>query len=167
MAKVGRKDKYDHVLKNLDKIKTWIINKNSDEFIADSLGIGYSTWMKYKAEKKELIELIEEAPKSRAALVEDVWKGQIERAKGFEYEESKTIIVTDEVTGKPKILRKEIYKKRALPDPTAAKEVLFKLGDKDSSSRANFEYKKLEFEFKKEQAKADSEWTVEGVEEDE
>ena len=167
MGKVGRKSLYEsNVVPNLDKIKKWIIHKNSDEFIADSLGIGYSTWMKYKAEKQELIELIEDAPKFRASIVEDVWEKQIERAKGFEYEETKTILIPNE-DGKPIILKKEIYKKRALPDPTAAKEVLFKLGDKESSSRASFDLKAQEFAFKKAQAQAESEWTVEGVEEDE
>lgn len=168
MAKVGRKSVYEtKVLSNLNKIRQWMINKNTDEFIANGLGIGYSTWMKFKAEKKEILELIEETPKSRAALIEDVRQSIIERAKGMDYEESKTILVTDEQTGKPKILRKEIYKKKALPDPTAAKEALFILGDKESSSRANFDIKVDELAFKKEQAKADSEWVVEEVEDNE
>lgn len=167
-SKRGRKDKYEtHVLPNLEKIKQWIINKNTDEFIANNLLIGYSTWMKYKAEKKEIIELIEKAPATRASMVEDIKQSLIDRAKGFEYEESKTILVTDEETGKPKILRKEIYKKRALSDPTAAKEALFLLGDENSSGRANFDLKKQEFEFKKAQLEAESGWVAEEVDDNE
>ena len=167
-TKKGRKSKYEtHVLPNLEKIKRWIINKNTDEFIADNHLIGYSTWMLYKATKKEILEILEEAPKTRASIIEDIRQSQIERAKGFEYEESKTIIVTDEETGKPKILRKEIYKKRALPDPTAAKEVLFFLGDENSSGRANFDIKVQELEYKKAQAEAEKGWIAEEVEDNE
>lgn len=164
MSKRGRKDKYKtHVLPNLSKIKQWMINKCTDEFIADSLLLGYSTWMKYKSEKKELKELQEETIKSRAVLAEDIRQALIDRAKGFDYEESKTIIVTGE-NGEPKIQRKEVYKKKALADPTAAREVLFFLGDKETSNRATFELKMQELAFKKEQARAEEEWVIGGEE---
>lgn len=167
MAKMGRKTKDTVILNNLGKIEQWLINRNSDEFISSSLGIGYSTWMKYKATLPEIIEIIEKAPQTRASMVEDIKQSLINRAKGFEYEESKTILVTDEETGKPKILRKEIYKKRALSDPTAAKEALFLLGDENSSGRANFDLKRQEFEFKKAQLEAESGWVAEEVDDNE
>lgn len=153
-----------NVLKNLDKIEQWMIGKNSDEFIANSLGIGYSTWMLYK-QKPEILELIEKTPQSRAALIEDLRQAEIKRALGYDYEETKTIIVTDETTGKPKILKKEIYKKHSAPDPVANERARYRLGDRETLSADNFELKKLMFEYKKEQAKAESEWVIEPVSE--
>lgn len=167
--KGGRPEKYTtHILPFLTQIEGWWINKNTNIWIAEQLGVSVQFFQKCMVEKKELKELYEKIPAKRVSLVEEVKKALIDRAKGMEYEESKTILVSDDGNeGKPKILRKEIYKKKALPDPTAAKEVLFMLGVEDVSNRASYQLKRDEFDWKKEQAKAEKEWTVEEVEEDE
>lgn len=166
MAKVGRKNKIDVIKNNLDKIEKWLVNKNSDEFISNCLGIGYSTWLKYKSTLPEIIEIIEKTPQKRANLIEDLREAEIKRALGYDYEETKTIIVTDEKTGQPKILRKEIYKKHCAADPVANERARYRLGDKETLTADNFELKKQLFEFKREQAKAD-EWCVPDIEEGE
>jgi hypothetical protein len=163
--KVGRPEKYTtHILPFLTQIEGWWISNNTNKWIAEQLGVSIQFFQKCMVEKKELKELYEKIPTKRANFVEDLKKAIFERAKGFEYEESKTILITDDSDpkgSKPKILRKEIYKKRALPDAAAAKEALFILGYDDVSNRASYELKRQELEFKKEQAKAESEeWCV-------
>ena len=169
--KGGRPEKYTtHILPFLTQIEGWWINKNTNIWIADQLGVSVQFFQKCMVEKKELKELYEQIPKKRVSLIEDLKKALIDRAKGMEYEESKTVLVESKDENgniKPKILKKEIYKKRALPDPTAAKEALFMLGVEDVSNRASYQLKRDELAWKKEQAKAESEWTVEGAEEDE
>lgn len=159
--KVGRPEKYTtHVLPFLSQIEAWWINGNTNLWIAEQLGISDSYFQKCVAEKKELKQLKEEIPRKRVSLVEDLKQGLIQRGKGMEYEESKTILVEDEVTKKPKVIRKEIYKKKALPDPTAAKEALFMLGVKEVSNRASYEMKREQFEWQKEKERADVEWVA-------
>ena len=145
--KVGRKDKYEtNVLPFLEQIGEWMKYKNTDKFIAESLGLALSTWMKYKAEKKELKELIDKIPEERVNLVADLKKALVQRAKGFEYEEEKIYIEANEDGTTRK--KKEIYKRKALPE-TAAIEKALNIYDEDYiPNRANYKLKEKELDWR-------------------
>ena len=68
--KVGRPCKYEtHVKPRLDEVLEWVKQGYTDYSIADSLDVGYSTWMKYKAEIVELQEVYTHARTHKNALV--------------------------------------------------------------------------------------------------
>lgn len=95
--KVGRPCKYEsHVQPRLNEVLEWIQAGYTDYSIADTLGVGYSTWMKYKAEILELQEVYTRARTSRNALV---MNSQFESAKGIK-----------ETVKKPIKLKKVKYK---------------------------------------------------------
>lgn len=151
--KVGRKELYDtHVLPFLDQIGEWMKYKNTDKFIAESLGLALSTWMKYKSEKKELKELIDKIPEERVNLVADLKKALVQRAKGFDYEEEKLIIDGEEEDGVMK-MRREVYKRKALPEVTALKEALNIYDEDYVPNKANHRLKAEELKMKMEIAK--------------
>lgn len=78
---VGRPSKLEsHVLPRLDEIYEWMKAGYTDDSIAKSLSIGYSTWMKYKAEIVELKEVATRARLHKSCLV---MNAQYEKAKGI------------------------------------------------------------------------------------
>lgn len=79
--KVGRPCKYEsHVEPRLNEIYEWLKAGYTDDSIAESLSIGYSTWMKYKAEIVELKEFVMRARLHKSCLV---MNAQFEKAKGI------------------------------------------------------------------------------------
>lgn len=147
--RAGRKSKYDMVKENFPKIKKWLKNGVTERQIAKNLGIAMSSWSLYKTQYPELMELIKTG---RETVVDDLRGALIKRALGFEYEEKKTYIKTDEETGK-EIRYTEITKKRALPD-VAAINLSLKNYDKDNwaNDPQLLELRKMELEFKKQMA---------------
>lgn len=105
----GCKSKYEtHVLPNLERIKAWRqAGKNEDEIIT-LLGIGKTSFYKYKQEKRpELMKVLEY---SREILVNNLKNSLYEEAMGYEYEEVETVI-EESYLGTKKKIRK--VKKRA------------------------------------------------------
>lgn len=93
MAKRGRKNKYETVVKpNFPKIIKWLENGATERQVAQNLGVGYSTFEKYKAENLEFQELIKN---SRCAVIQQLRGALIKRAVGFEYKETK--VITEEM----------------------------------------------------------------------
>ena len=65
MAKVGRKGKYESLIKpKFNEIKESLNGGASEEQVAKSLGISYSAWNKYKREHQEFYELVN-APRTQ------------------------------------------------------------------------------------------------------
>lgn len=134
MAKRGRKNKYETIIKpNFSKIVKWLENGATERQVALNLGIGYSTFAKYKAENIEFQELIKN---SRYAVIQDLRGALIKRAMGFEYQETKTVTeqtklpklieemliesgVSEEELKKIHLVRTEVMNKCALPDVAA------------------------------------------------
>lgn len=134
MAKRGRKNKYETVVKpNFSKIIKWLENGATERQVAQNLGVGYSTFEKYKAENLEFQELIKN---SRCAVVQQLRGALIKRAVGFEYTETKTVTeeialpkliqelllencISEEEITKPRLIRTEKMTKQALPDVAA------------------------------------------------
>jgi transposase len=152
MAKIGRKNKYySHVEPHLKHIPD-MLQTMTEEQVAKKLGVGYSNWMKYKREFKELQEVIKKGNTSLVGELKSVLK---RRAKGFQYEERK-IIKEHGV-----VVREETYVKSALPD-VASINLLLKNYDKDnwSNDPQILEVRKKELELREKQIKANS-WMLE------
>lgn len=122
MAKRGRKSAYDTKIKPYFPEILEMCKTATDKQIAEALGVGYSVFMKYKAEKEEFRELIK---KGRQNLVAELKGILIKKAKGFDYEEKKVITDSEGYT------RKEITQKYAPPD-VAAINLLLKNYDRDN-----------------------------------
>lgn len=120
MAKRGRKNKKEYILENLDTIRKLMEKGYSEKSIAEHLGIGYSTFYKYKS---ELIELSNTLQKGRQKAIEDLERKAFETAMGFDYTEETTIIQLDE-DGNPTKRSRQLYKKKALPNPAMQQYLL-------------------------------------------
>lgn len=116
---MGRKSRYEtHVEPYLDDIRKWYQLLNEGE-IARKLGIGITSFEKYKREHPELREALREG---RFELVEDLKLTLKKKAKGFSYTEKKRVI-RDE-NGKKTTSVEEI--ERYFPPDTGAIHLLLK-----------------------------------------
>ena len=116
---MGRKSRYEtHVEPYLDDIRKWYQLLNEGE-IARKLGIGITSFEKYKREHPELREALREG---RFELVEDLKLTLKKKAKGFSYTEKERII--QDVDGKKTTIVRE-REKYVLPD-TGAIHLLLK-----------------------------------------
>ena len=140
MAKKGRKNAYDTKIKPNFSLIQEMCNTMTDKQIADAIGVSLSTFMHYKSTKPEFSDVLK---KGRQNLVAKLSGVLIERACGFQYEETKTYVDED---GNE---RKEITRKQALPD-VAALNLLLKNYDKNnwSNDPQELELKKRERELK-------------------
>ena len=84
----GRPDKYDILVKpHLKRIPDMALQM-SQEQIAKTLGVAYSTFRKYRDSHKELKDALE---RGISELVFDAKSTLIRKAKGYTYEEKKII----------------------------------------------------------------------------
>ena len=86
--KTGRKSAYETKIRPHFPEILQMCESMTDKQISDSLGVAYSTFLKYKAEKKEFAEVLK---KGRQNLVSELKGVLIKRAKGYDYEEKKII----------------------------------------------------------------------------
>ena len=78
--KVGRKSIYETKIKaRFKEIESWLSKGATERSVANKLGIAYSTFNKYKAEKKEFMELLN---KGRDTAVDDIENAMFESAIG-------------------------------------------------------------------------------------
>ena len=119
---MARKDNYElRVKPYLNKVSDMALVM-SEEQIAKTLGVSLSAWKRYKDKHEPLRAALK---KGRKELVLELKSVLIQKARGFHYEESKTI------KEKGKETRTEIYKKYCPPD-VAALNLLLKNYDKDN-----------------------------------
>lgn len=119
---MARPDKYELKVKPyLDKIPNMALVM-TEEQMAATLGISISAWKVYKTKHKQLQAALK---KGRRELVLELKSTLIEKAKGFYYEERKT------VKEGGRVIKEEIYKKYSPPD-VAALNLLLKNYDKDN-----------------------------------
>lgn len=86
MAKVGNPSKYEtHVAPYLEEIKVMAWHM-SERQLAKELGVGYSTFCRYKEAHEELRDAMK---KGRRKLVTDLRSALIKKAEGFYYTETK------------------------------------------------------------------------------
>lgn len=151
--KVGRKPVWNVIVENLDTIERLLGEGFTERSIADSIGIGYSTWNKYKSiddremPKKEKAEFIETLKKGRQKLVGELKKALIKKAMGFTYTEKKYYITEDEEGNKKK--HTEVYERQALPDTASLNLALKNYDDEWANDPAMLALKKQAFELEK------------------
>lgn len=147
MAKGGRKSAYDTRIKPYFSDILEMCKTASDKQISEALGVSYSTFLKYKAEKKEFSELLK---KGRQDLVRELKGVLVKKAKGFTYEEKRVITDSSGFT------RKEVVQKYAQPD-VAAINLLLKNYDKENwaNDPQALELKRQELELRKKRMEAD------------
>ena len=115
MAKRGRKSAYEvHIKPRFAEISEWLANGATEKQIAHNLGIGYSTFAKYKAENAEFAAFLKNG---RRTLVLELRGALVKKALGFSYIETKTIKKT-EVDGSVSETTETAHK-QALPDVAA------------------------------------------------
>lgn len=144
MGNAGRKSKYStHVEPRLAEI-TEMAKSLTERQIAENLGVGYRNFCDYKSKYPQLEQAIKSG---RQKLVIDLKNTLITKAKGYMYEETKTVT---ENNGKKKT---EIYTKYAHPD-VAAINLLLKNYDKEnwSNDPQMMDIKKKELELKEKAA---------------
>lgn len=148
MAK-GRPSKYkSHVEPYLEKIKEMALTMTEAQ-IAQTLGVSYTVFREYKRQYPALKDALK---KGRADLVMELRSTLIQRAKGFQYEETKVI------KEKGEIVREERAIKSALPD-VAALNLLLKNYDRENwaNDPQMLDLRKKEIELRERQVEA-SEW---------
>lgn len=143
MSTKGRPNKYyTHVQPYLEQIEKMALSM-SEEQIAKTLGVGLTAWKEYK---KAFPALSDALKKGRQELVIELQSTLIRRAKGFNYEEKRTIKEDG------KIVREEIYTKASLPDVAALHLLLKNLSDgwrNDDKATLDLKREKLELEKQK------------------
>lgn len=87
MAKRGRKSAYEtHIKPRFSDILNWLKNGATERQIAENLGIGYSTFNRYKSENEEFREFLKNG---RKTLIMQLRGALVKKALGFEYTERK------------------------------------------------------------------------------
>ncbi len=101
-----------HVKPHFAKIAKWIRDGVPEFRIAKALGIGKTTWERFKHGHLELVELINKSQQNSDAAIEGAL---YRRASGFEYEER-----TEEFDSAGNLLRVKITRKHCAPHVGAA-----------------------------------------------
>lgn len=171
-GKGGRKSKYfTHVEPRLMEIME-MCRTMTETQIAETLGVGASTFQAYKAEFPELAEILK---KGRQNLVAELRGALIKKAKGYEYTETKETTervkwpeniraalldagFTADQIGQARIVKTEVARKKMPPD-VAALNLALKNYDKENwaNDPQQLELKKKEIELRERQIEA-NEW---------
>ena len=150
------KCKYDHFVKPyLEKIKEWAADY-TDRQIADKLGIGETSFYRYKNKYPELEQALEDGKKNLVKQLKDTLK---KKAKGFYYEETKIIKIhnPDEDAETEWIERIEVNRKYAQPD-TGAAHLLLKNLDPEwrNDDKQTMDLKRKQVEIQQQKADQDN-----------
>lgn len=138
----GRPSLYENkVLPRLEEIGSWVRAGATQCEIASALGIAASTFSSYCDQYQELRDLVKT---EKMAGVPEIKLTLYKRAKGYEYEETKTYIKRDEETGK-ETSYVETIKKQMPPDVSACLAYLRNCGE-DWSDRDKLTVKMKERE---------------------
>ena len=149
---MGRKGKYEtHVKPYLQQISEWYQDFDERQIAVERLGIAVSTWENYK---KNYPELREALSKGKESLIGELKASLKKKAKGFSYEEKKTI-VRDEGGKKVSVIEK--YTKYSPPD-TGAIHLLLKNLDPTwtNDDQTTIEMKREQLEIAKQKAENDN-----------
>jgi transposase len=117
MAKRGAKGKYHEWLtpEGLTRIEGWARDGLTDEQIAHNMGVGYSTFRKWK---NDYIAILTVLKKGKEVVDREVENAMHKSAKGYFVEEIKEIMEKDD-DGKYKKLKVEKTKKWVVPNTAA------------------------------------------------
>lgn len=111
MSKRGRKSAWDSILERFDDIEKALKTGATERSVAKSIGIGYTTWNKYKAEKTEFADLIKRCRKScvmalETSLFDSAIGGKVSLIKSakvnhVEYENGKRVSSDERIVSYP------------------------------------------------------------------
>lgn len=149
---MGRKSKYEtHVKPYLSQIEEWYQYLDEQQIAVGRLGIAVSTFENYKKKYPELREALK---KGRQHLAGELKASLKKKAKGFYYEETKTITREE---GEKRVLVVEKYTKYAQPD-TGAIHLLLKNLDPDwrNDDQTTIDLKREQLELAKQKAENDN-----------
>lgn len=152
--------KYEQFVKpNLDKISEMALTMTELQ-IAETLGISFSSFRKYKRQYDELANALKKGRKELAIELKSVL---IKKAKGYYYEETKTVTqsvkwpddiyiqliragFTREQIAKSEIVKTEVNRKYAQPDANAINLLLKNCDDYWQNDPKEYELKKKSLE---------------------
>lgn len=148
--KAGAKSKYEtHVLPFFDKIDKLLNEGASEKQVAETLGVSYAAFNKYKVKYKALDDLCR---KPRTKLIDDLRSALIKKALGMKVERKKIYSKKDEDGNEVKYTEITIDE---LPPDVAAINLALKNYDKENwaNDPAAIALKREELELKKELAR--------------
>lgn len=150
---VGRPSIYEtEILPHLEEIENAVKAGATIEEIAEALGIAESTLYKYKKEKTELKKAF---ARGRANIIIEIRGALLKKALGYEYEEKKQYMKTDE--NGESVTYTEITTKHQPPSETAGAMLLRNYDnswlDKDNVTT---KLKQQEFELRKTMAESNT-----------
>lgn len=150
---MARPNKYDtHVKPYLQDIKDALERGVEENKIAESLGISVSAWCDYKNKFSEFAEVFKSADKS--GILSRLDGALMKAAEGYEYQEKKQYIKTDE--DGEKVTYTEITTKHQPPNVTAIFGAYNRYDPNYIKDRAYYELKRQELELKKMNADANN-----------
>lgn len=155
VQKRGRKTVYDtHIKPRFSDITEWLKNGATEKQIAFNLGIAYSTFNKYKADKTEFSEILK---MGRQTLVLELRGILVKKALGFSYTEFTETKERDPQTGEMIVVKSETKVKYAQPD-VAALNLCLKNYDADNwaNDPQALKLKEKELELRREIADRDA-----------
>lgn len=150
---MARPNKYDtHVKPYLQKIKEAVERGVEENQIARSLGVSKSAWCDYKNKYSEFADVF--IKKDVSGILEQLDGALMKIATGYEYEETKNYIKTNE-NGED-VICTEKFKKHQPPNVTAIFGAYNRFDPNYVKDRAYYELKRQEMELKKMNADANN-----------
>jgi hypothetical protein len=138
------KSKWDRVSSRFHEIEKWLRDGLTEKQICKNIGVSESVFAEYKHIHPELVEVIK---RGKASIVSEIENALVKRALGFEYEEVKTYIKTED--GKAVTYTEKTRK--YLPPDVGACAILLKNKSPNeyTNDKAALELKKQELELRK------------------
>ena len=131
---MARKTKYEtHVEPNLHRIPKWRRDGLTEKQVAKKLGVAYSTLRVYRDQKPALSAVLE---KGKEELIEELEDSLYKRAKGYTFEETKTVASKEGGIDRRRI---EKTTKHIAPDTGALAFALKNLAPEKWKDRHNLE----------------------------
>lgn len=123
--------KWPQVKERLDTVVRWCQEGLTEKQIHTNLRVGKTAWESYKKKYPELSEALK---KGKEPLITELFNALVKRAKGFEYDETKTYIKVEE----GKEVKYQEKTRKYYPPDVAACFILLKNKDKDENGRSKW-----------------------------
>lgn len=123
--------KWPQVRDNLETISRWAVEGLTEKQIHTNLRVGKTAWERYKKEHPELMEALK---KGKEPLITEIFNALVKRAKGFEYDETKTYVKIED----GKEVKYQEKTRKYYPPDVAACSILLKNKDRDENGRTKW-----------------------------
>ena len=142
---MARKSKYEQIIPpNIEKIKEWLSQGVPERDVAKNLGVGYTTWRRWKSEKVEFRAIMDN---ERRPKLEELENTMFKLATGYSYTVDRHVKVRDPGGGE----HVEHFVDTVVVDPNfnALRFLLTNWSEKYANDPALLRQRKEEFEHKK------------------